>query len=112
MLGQIVRGAVRMSAASVLGAAPGAIYAALVATVHLAVYGRWDRVPAFAVGCVMAGALLGLLVGIKWALSRQAAPGRSPPPTACRVLVPAGSSGRRRSSQALLAMPARQAGIV
>jgi hypothetical protein len=81
MPGQLVRGVVRMSAGVVLGAAPGALYAALIGAVHLGVYGRWDQVPAFAVGCILVGALLGLLGGMKWALSEEAAPG-SPPLTA------------------------------
>src|SRR5438132_11404452 len=78
MLGQIVRVAVRMSAGVVLGAVPGALYAGLVGAVHLGVSGRWDRAPAFTVGCILAGGLFGLLGGITWALSgKTAPPGRS-----------------------------------
>jgi hypothetical protein len=61
-----------------LGAVLGALYAGLVGAVHLGVSGRWDRVPAFAVGCVLVGALFGLLGGIKWARSGAAAPDSSP----------------------------------
>jgi hypothetical protein len=81
MLGQIVRMVVRISAGMVLGALPGALYAGLVGAVHLGVYGRWDRVPAFAVGCILVGALFGLLGGSKWALAAEAVPGSSPSPT-------------------------------
>jgi hypothetical protein len=98
MLGQIVRGMVRTSAGLVLGAVPGALYAALVGIVHLGVHGRWDRAPAFAVGCVVVGAFLGLLGGVIWALSGEPAPGTSPPPTA------------RGWSQAPLVEPALRSG--
>jgi hypothetical protein len=74
LLGQIVRVVVRVSVGVVLGAVPGALYAGLVGAVHLGVYGRWDRVPAFAVGSVLVGALLGCWAGIAWALSGEAAP--------------------------------------
>jgi hypothetical protein len=47
-----------------LGALPGAAYAALVAIVHLAVRGRWDRVPAFAAACVVVGAAVGLAIAL------------------------------------------------
>jgi hypothetical protein len=98
MLAQVVRGVVRLSAAVVLGAVPGAVYAALVGAVHLGVYGRWDRAPAFAVGCVVVGALIGLFGGVRWALSGEPAPGSSPPPAA------------RGSSPAPLAVPSRPSG--
>ena len=88
MLAQVIRGVVRLSATVALGAVPGAVYAALVGAVHLGVYGRWDRVPAFAVGCVVVGALFGLVGGVRWALSGEPAPGGSPPPAA-RGLAPA-----------------------
>jgi hypothetical protein len=99
MLAQVIRGGVRLSAAVVLGAVPGAVYVALVGAVHLGVYGRWDRVPAFAVGCVVVGALFGLFGGVRWALSREPAPGSSPPPAArgsspAPLAVPSGPSGR------------------
>jgi len=61
MLVRIVRGLVRVSVGLALGAVPGALYGIAVGTVHLGVYGRWDRAPAFAVGCVLVGALFGLL---------------------------------------------------
>jgi hypothetical protein len=96
MLGQIVRGVVRTSAGLVLGGVPGALYAGLVGAVHFGVYGRWDRAPAFAVGCILVGALFGLVGGIHWALSGEAAPGSSPLPTA------------RGSSQVALVVPARR----
>jgi hypothetical protein len=74
MLGQIVRVAVRMSACVVLGAVPGVLYAGLVGAVHLGTSGRWDRVPAFTVACVLVGGLFGLLGGITWALSDKTTP--------------------------------------
>jgi len=98
MLVRIVRGLVRVSVGLALGAVPGALYGAAVGTVHLGVYGRWDRAPAFAVGCVLVGALFGLLGGIEWALSGEVAPSDSPLPLA------------RGSSQAPLAVSARRPG--
>ena len=98
MLAQVVRGVVRLSAAVVLGAVPGAVYAALVGAVHLGVYGRWDRVPAFAVGCVVVGALFGLFGGARGALFREPAPGSSQRPSA------------RGSFPAPLAVPSRPSG--
>jgi hypothetical protein len=53
------------------GALPGAAYAALVGVVHLALYGRWDRVPAFAAGCVAVTAAVGLTIGACLAISRR-----------------------------------------
>ena len=78
MVGQVVRGVGRLSAGVALGVVPGALYAALVGAVHLGVYGRWDRIGAFAVGCVLVGAVFGLLGGIVWALSGAAARERRP----------------------------------
>jgi hypothetical protein len=86
VLAQIVHGVVRALAGTVVGAAPGAVYAAMVGAVHVGVYGRWDRVPAFAVGSVVVGALVGLLGGVRWALSGEAAPDSSPRSTAPLVL--------------------------
>ena len=98
MLAQVVRGVVRLSAAVVLGAVPGAVYAALVGAVHLGVDGRWDRIPAFAVGCVMVGALFGLFGGVRWALSGELAPGSAPPVARATfpasLAVPSRPSGR------------------
>lgn len=68
----------RLSAGAALGVAPGVLYAGLVGLVHRAVYGHWDRVPAFATACVLAGALIGLLLGIASALGTDAAPVRAP----------------------------------
>jgi hypothetical protein len=96
MQGQIVRGVVRASIGLLLGAVPGALYAALVGVVHLGVSSRWDRAPAFAVGCTLAGALFGLLGGALWDLSGEPAPGRSPPPTGHpRARRPVGRRPRR-----------------
>jgi hypothetical protein len=67
-----------LSAGVALGVAPGALYAGLVGTVHLAVYRHWDRVPTFAVGCVLAGAAVGLLGGVLSALWGDAAPASAP----------------------------------
>jgi hypothetical protein len=78
MLGQIVRVAVRISSGVVLGAVPGALYAALVGAVHVAASGDWDLVPALTVGCVLVGGLFGLLAGISLAVSDRTGPGRSP----------------------------------
>jgi hypothetical protein len=60
----------------VSGALVGAIYTGLVGTVHLGVYGRWDHIPAFTLGCVLAGAVLALLGRIAWSLSSEGAPER------------------------------------
>jgi hypothetical protein len=46
------------------GAVAGALYAGLVSILHVGAYGRWDKVPGFAVGSVLVGAGLGLL--IRW----------------------------------------------
>lgn len=80
------RALVAPSAGLVLGALPGAAYAGLVAGVHLAVYGRWDSVPAFAAWCVAVGAALGLAVGVWLALSERA------PMVPREVAVPSGRS--------------------
>jgi hypothetical protein len=68
MLGQIVHVAVRVLVGMASGTLLGALYAGLVGAVHLGVGGRWDHVPAFAAGCVLAGAVLGLVGGVAWAL--------------------------------------------
>jgi len=73
MLGQFVRVVTGVLVSTVSGAVLGALYAGLVGAVHLGAYGRWDRVPAFAVGCVLVGAVLGLLGRMAWALSGEAA---------------------------------------
>jgi CheY-like chemotaxis protein len=99
MLGQIVRGAVRTAAGLALGAVPGTLYGALVGMVHLGVSGRWDRAPAFAVGCTLAGALFGLLGGVGWALSGEPAPAGSPPP-----------AGRRREERRRITLNRRGRG--
>jgi hypothetical protein len=78
MLALILRRVIRIAAALLIGAAPGALYAILIGAVHLGVYGRWERVPAFAVGCVLTGAMIGLLGGISWALSSKRALDRVP----------------------------------
>jgi hypothetical protein len=97
----LVRIVVRLSAGMALGLVPAALYGRLVAAVHLAVYGRWDRAPAFALGCVIAGALLGLLGGVAWALSGNPAPVSRPaakpswPDNGFSVSSPA-APGRRR----------------
>jgi hypothetical protein len=85
MLGQsLVVGGVRVAAqglaGTVLGAAPAALYAVLVGAVHLAIYGRWGGVPAFALGCVLVGALVGLLAGLTLALTEEAPQHREPRP--------------------------------
>jgi hypothetical protein len=55
------------------GAAVGAIlcggYGGLVAAVHFACAGRWDRGPAFAVVALLLGAALGLIEGVAAASS-------------------------------------------
>ena len=63
------------------------------------VYGRWDRAPAFAVVCVVVGALFGLFGGARGALFREPAPGSSQWPSArgsfpAPLAVPSGPSGR------------------
>ena len=107
MLGQIVRMVIRMSAGLVMGAAPGALYGSLVSVVHLGVYGGWDRIPAFAVGCVLVGALFGLLGSIGWAVAGEAAPGMRPRATAVPSPVATGSQGGNPFFQAPLEVPAR-----
>ena len=72
MLAQIVRAVAWVLDGLLLGAVPGALYAALVGAVHLSVYGRWDDIPGFAVHCVVIAALVGLLARIAWALSGDA----------------------------------------
>jgi hypothetical protein len=67
-LGRIV---IRLSAGTMLGLVPAGLYGGLAAAIHFAAAGRWDRSPAFALGCLIAGALLGLLGGGVWALSGQ-----------------------------------------
>jgi hypothetical protein len=69
-----------MSAGAVLGTIPGMLYAGLVGAVHIGLYGRWDRVPVFVVGCIAVGALFGLLRGIsaEGGNGRGRATGRSP----------------------------------
>jgi len=101
MLCQIVRVGVGMSGGVVLGIVPGTLYACLVGVFNFALDGPWDEVPAFPVGGVMVGALFGLLGGIGWALSDEAAPAGSPPPTGGRSHVTAESPGRNPSFQAL-----------
>jgi len=59
---QIVRGIVRPLVGLALGAAAAVLYAGLVGAVHVGVYGRWDKIPTYAVGCVLVGAVIGLLV--------------------------------------------------
>ena len=73
MSSSFVRVVVRQLAGLVLGASPGALYAGLVAAVHFGVYGRWDRVPAFAVGCVLIGAVIGLLIAALIPVSEHSA---------------------------------------
>jgi hypothetical protein len=70
----LVRIVARLSAGMALGLVPAVLYGGLVAAVHLAVSGRWDRAPTFALGCAIAGALLGLLGGVAWALAGNPAP--------------------------------------
>jgi hypothetical protein len=72
MLRQIVRGAVWVLVGTGSGALAGALYGGLVGAAHLGGYGRWDHIPAFAVGCVLVGAVFGLLVCLAWALSGKA----------------------------------------
>jgi hypothetical protein len=78
-LEQLARLGVRLSASVVLGAVAGALYAALVSGVHFAVYERWNQIPAFAKGCILVGAVLGLLRGTV-RLYRRAGKGDAPAP--------------------------------
>jgi hypothetical protein len=75
-LGGAARALVRLVVGAALGAGPGALYAGLVAGVHWAVYGRWDRVPAFAVGCLAVGALVGLSAALAAEWPRRPRPGQ------------------------------------
>jgi hypothetical protein len=83
MLGQLVRVAGGVLVGVLVGAVPAALYAGLVGAVHVSIYGRSDGVPAFISGCVLVGAVLGLLGYIACALSgsagRQSASHRAPP---------------------------------
>jgi hypothetical protein len=105
---QIVGVVGRMSAGAALGAVPGALYAGMVGGLHFVLHGRWDRVPAFAVGCVLVGGLLGLLGSIPWVLAWNAASASSPLSDA-RYSVPSGNQGGKESSQVPLGEPARSA---
>jgi hypothetical protein len=101
---QIVRVSVRVLVSMVLGAVPAALYAGLVGTVHLSVYGRWDQIPAFTACCVLVGAALGLLGYFAWTLTVEATldragsrslPRDSQPPESTRGTVDDGrGSGR------------------
>jgi hypothetical protein len=102
MLGLIIRIVLRILATLMVGAAPGALYASVVGAIHLGVYGQWERVPAFAVGCVLVGALIGLVGGISWAFSSKPSPARVP--------VATGSQGGTPFLRAPLEMSARPAG--
>src|SRR5258708_2998891 len=51
-------------AGAMIGALLAGGYGALVAGVRLASTGRWDRGPAFALGALLAGTVVGLAVGI------------------------------------------------
>jgi hypothetical protein len=74
----------RLCAGMVLGLVAAGIYGGLVAAIYFLVTGNWDEPPDFVLGCVLTGALLGMLGGAAWALSGQgAAPVSrrdSPPP--------------------------------
>jgi hypothetical protein len=65
-----------------VGAGVGALlaggYGAVVACPHLIVTGRWDRAGAFAVGATGAGAALGLVVGVLWAMLGEEPIGHQP----------------------------------
>jgi len=61
----------RLSAGTALGVVPAGLYGGLAAAVHFVVTGHWDWSPVFALGCVIVGAVLGLLAGGVWALSEQ-----------------------------------------
>jgi hypothetical protein len=61
MLGQIVHVVAPLLVSLLFGAVPAALYAGLVGAVHFGVYGRWDQIPSFTLGCVLVGAMLGLL---------------------------------------------------
>jgi hypothetical protein len=105
MPGQIARVAVRGMISMASGVLLGALYAALVGTVHLGAYGRWEGIPGFAVGCILVGALLGLLGCILWAVWGEAAwgsagsespPSGSPGSGPARRTAEGGTDGERR----------------
>src|SRR5271165_164699 len=54
----------RPAVGTATGAFVAAFYGGLEAVVHFALHGRWDRGPAFAIWMTVAGAALGLVVGI------------------------------------------------
>jgi hypothetical protein len=102
MLRRVVRVGVRLLVGVVLGAAAGALYAGLVGAVHRGAYGRWDRIPTFAVLCVLAGALFGLLRGLGWVLWGGAAQGKGSGQS------PAGGSGHPGSADRRLPHPGQR----
>jgi hypothetical protein len=79
---QTVRVMARALVSMGTGAVLGAGYAVLAGAVHLGAYGLWNQIPAFALGCVLVGAGLGLLGRMVWALAGEAveevADGQSP----------------------------------
>jgi hypothetical protein len=109
---RIVRIMFRVPAGVVLGIVPGALYAGLVALVHLGAYGHWDRVPTFALGCIAVGAVVGLLGGFKWALSGQARPAGNPPPASQSFTRSGQESMKILYLPGSLAAPAPQQGSV
>jgi hypothetical protein len=94
---EVARVVVRLSAGAALGALPAALYAGLVSVVHFAVTARWERLPAFALGCLAVGALVGLL-GAAWSLSGRR-PARPPAGTGrLAVRFPAPADGKSITS--------------
>jgi hypothetical protein len=77
MLTHIIHTVVRVLVGPALGAGLGTLYGGLVGTVHFGLYGRVDQIPAFVAGCVLVGAVLGLLGYMVRKLSGKAARERS-----------------------------------
>src|SRR5262249_16885334 len=67
----------RVLAGVLIGAGLAALYSALVAVVHFAVHGRWDRAPVVAVAFVAVGSVLGLVTA--WAYAEPQSRRRSIP---------------------------------
>jgi hypothetical protein len=73
MLRQIVSGMIRVLVGTASGALVGSLYAGLVGVAHRGGFGRWDQIPAFALGSVLVGAAFGLLLAcLAWAMPGSA----------------------------------------
>jgi hypothetical protein len=110
---QVGRVLVRLATGVGLGVVPGALYGALAGVVHRAAFGRWDSVHAFTLGCIIAGAVLGLLGAVAsawWSMSPSSAASPSQPiqgPVLDPVRRPFNAGTIRPHSRPALLLPAR-----